>query len=212
MMVGIQINKSLPVASNVGKHTNDFNLVTTCVLETSTCSTHQQNTRRKMGNHIQQQHMAPKKKSRGMGVSKQELFALLDIIEKHLPVAQNDWDLVEADHEAMYPDSLRTRDSLKRKFVSLYRIKVPTGDPKCPPEVRRAKFILEDIKKRLTYLKAKKILKLGVKKDRIQYHQQQDTLGMQMATVLVLPGVTVILMATETIYQEERTTKTKVRR
>ena len=84
-----------------------------------------------------------------MGFSKQELFALLDIIEEHLPVAQNDWDLVEldADHAAMYSDSLRTRDSLKRNFVSLYWSKVQRGDPKFSPEVRWAKIILEEIKK-----------------------------------------------------------------
>jgi hypothetical protein len=105
--------------------------------------------------------MAPKKKSRGMGFSKQELFALLDVIEEHLPVAQNDWDLVEADHTAMYPDSLRTRDSLKRKFVSLYRSKVPTGDPKCPPEVRRAKFILEEIKKKVDLSEGEEGLDVG---------------------------------------------------
>ena len=92
--------------------------------------------------------MAPKKKStRGLGFSQQEVFALLDIIEEHCPVAQDDWDLIAADHAALYPDSKRNSESLRRKFVSLYRKKTPTGDPKCPPDVRRAKFILEQIKK-----------------------------------------------------------------
>ncbi|KAI2492949.1 hypothetical protein MHU86_21588 [Fragilaria crotonensis] len=102
-----------------------------------------------MGNHIpHQEHdniMTPKKKSRGMGFSQQELFALLGIIEEHLPVAQDDWDLIIADHATMYPDSHRTSESLRQKFVSLYRKKVPTGDPKCPPDVWRAKFIIDQI-------------------------------------------------------------------
>jgi hypothetical protein len=82
-----------------------------------------------------------------MGFSQQELFALLDIIEEHLPIAMDDWDLIAADHAAMYPDSLRTSKSLRQKFVLLYRKKIPTDDPKYPPDVRRAKFIIDQIKK-----------------------------------------------------------------
>jgi hypothetical protein len=102
-----------------------------------------------MGNHIPQQHniMAPKKKSRGIGFSQQELFALLDIIEEHLPVAMYTWDLIAADHAAMYPDSHRTSKSVRRNFVSLYRSKIATGDHKCPPDVRHAKLIIDQIKK-----------------------------------------------------------------
>jgi hypothetical protein len=45
--------------------------------------------------------------------------------------------------------------------VSLYRIKVPTGDPKCPPEVRRAKFILEEIKKKVDLSEGEEDLEIG---------------------------------------------------
>ncbi len=148
-----------------------------------------------------------------MGFSKQELFALLDIIEEHLPVAQNDWDLVEADHAAMYPDSLRTRDLLKQKFVLLYRSKVPTGDPKCPPEVWPAKFIvLEEIKKKVDLSGGKEDLEIGDE-------EGEDTISSAAGCTRDADGDRTgtasdgdFLMVTETIYQEERTTKTKVRR
>jgi hypothetical protein len=42
----------------------------------------------------------------------------------------------------------RTKETLKRKFVSLYQKRTPTGDPKCPSEVRRAKQLYEEIKKK----------------------------------------------------------------
>ncbi len=55
--------------------------------------------------------------------------------------------MITADHASMYPDSNRTSKSLRQKCVSIYRKKVPTGDPKCPPDVRRAKFIIDQIQK-----------------------------------------------------------------
>ena len=83
------------------------------MVENATCT---QAASSKMGNHIPQQHsiMAPKKKSRGMGFSQQELFALLDIIEEHLLVAIDDWDLIAADHASMFPDFHRTSESLRQ--------------------------------------------------------------------------------------------------
>lgn len=39
----------------------------------------------------------------------------------------------------------RDQDSLKKKFDKLAAVKNPTGDPSCPPEVKRAKRIARDI-------------------------------------------------------------------
>jgi len=44
-------------------------------------------------------------------------------------------------HEQRYRTNDRTIDSLKRKFASLYRKKMPTGDPAILPDVRSAKRI-----------------------------------------------------------------------
>jgi hypothetical protein len=38
----------------------------------------------------------------------------------------------------------QTSDSIKRKFQALYRSKMPTGDPFCPSEVRKAKQLWHD--------------------------------------------------------------------
>ena len=50
-------------------------------------------------------------------------------------------------HSQRYPEEARNVGSIRRRFASLYRTRIPTGDPHCPDEVRRAKhlqFILKD--------------------------------------------------------------------
>ena len=42
-------------------------------------------------------------------------------------------------HSARYPDKGLSVDGLKRKFKELHIKRIPTGDPHCPPAVRRAK-------------------------------------------------------------------------
>jgi hypothetical protein len=68
-----------------------------------------------------------------------EIQGLLQVIEEILPVHGEDWEEVSQAHAANFPDMLRTAESIKRKFQALYRVKKPTGDPFCPPEVRFAK-------------------------------------------------------------------------
>jgi len=85
---------------------------------------------------------------RGVGFNANEISILLDAVEEYLPIGQNDWEMVERMHSRYYPQSGRTKESLKRKFIQLYLTKIPTGDPKCPDDVRRAKHLLEEIKKR----------------------------------------------------------------
>jgi hypothetical protein len=81
----------------------------------------------------------PPSKKQGAGFSHKEVVSLLDVLEEVLPLGQGEWDTVERQHNGMYPDAGRTRDALKRKFAKLYPKKIPTGDPNCPPEVRRAR-------------------------------------------------------------------------
>jgi hypothetical protein len=97
--------------------------------------------------------MAPNKNTlapgkRGLGFLQNELTCLLDALEEFLPIGGDEWDMVERNHAKYYPELKRTKESLRRKFASLYLARVPTGDPNCPPEVRRAKYIHEEIKKR----------------------------------------------------------------
>jgi hypothetical protein len=105
-----------------------------------------------IGNNYIESHCCscsmPKYPRRGAGFGRDEVSCFLDAIEKHLPISPNEWDMVEIHHAKYYPDSARTKDSLKRKFLTLHRTKIPTGDPNCPIEVRRAKRIYEEMKKK----------------------------------------------------------------
>ena len=76
---------------------------------------------------------------RGANFSREELDSFLDSVEDILPLSTTQWESVLEIHSARYPDKGRTVDSLKRKFKELHIKRIPTGDPHCPPAVRRAK-------------------------------------------------------------------------
>jgi hypothetical protein len=76
---------------------------------------------------------------RGANFSREELDSFLDIVEDILPLSTTQWESVVETHSARYPDKGRTVDGLKRKFKELHIKRIPTGDPHCPPAVRRAK-------------------------------------------------------------------------
>ena len=78
---------------------------------------------------------------RGFGFSRSEVDGLLDVIEENLAISGSEWDHVCQIHEANWPNMDRTKESLKRKFAGLYGKKIPTGDPNCPPDVKKAKHI-----------------------------------------------------------------------
>ena len=46
-------------------------------------------------------------------------------------------------------------DSLKIKFEKLVKTKNPTGDPSCPPRVRRAKYIARNILRKVNPISAR---------------------------------------------------------
>ena len=76
---------------------------------------------------------------KGSNYSQEEMENFLDLVEEILPMSQSAWERIAELHSSRYPDLKRTVDSLKRKFKELHSKKVPTGDPVCPPAVRRAK-------------------------------------------------------------------------
>jgi len=80
--------------------------------------------------------------------SSAEVFGLLHIIEQILPVDGEDWNEVSRLHVVNFPNNGRDGPKLKRKFQQLHRSCVPTGDPMCPPDVRRAKRLKELIRGR----------------------------------------------------------------
>ncbi|KAI0556986.1 hypothetical protein FGB62_361g02 [Gracilaria domingensis] len=95
---------------------------------------------------------APKKqrtnKVRGYGFARQEVNCLPDLIEHILSIGPIEWESVGKNHLDVYPACKRNVDSLRRKFASLHRQKVPTGNSHCPPEVQRAKRIIKLIKEK----------------------------------------------------------------
>ena len=80
-------------------------------------------------------------KKKGPDYKQSEVLAFLDIMELVQPIGPNDWEAVAQRHFENYPEEKRSVDSLRRKFNSLRNRKIPTGDPSCPPEVRKAKKI-----------------------------------------------------------------------
>lgn len=83
---------------------------------------------------------AGRKKGRG-NYSHMELNSLLDTMEDILPIGSEEWQRVVEQHNENYPSSGRDAESIRRKYATLHRKKVPTGDPMCPLEVKKAKRI-----------------------------------------------------------------------
>eukprot|EP00521_Asterionellopsis_glacialis_P006012 CAMPEP_0195282058 /NCGR_PEP_ID=MMETSP0707-20130614/1107_1 /TAXON_ID=33640 /ORGANISM="Asterionellopsis glacialis, Strain CCMP134" /LENGTH=286 /DNA_ID=CAMNT_0040341009 /DNA_START=79 /DNA_END=939 /DNA_ORIENTATION=- len=85
---------------------------------------------------------------RGHGYTANEVSGLLDILERTVPIGNDEWEYVAREHQLNFPDKARDATSLKWKFMQLYRKRTPTGDPTCPPEVRRAKRVLVEIREK----------------------------------------------------------------
>jgi hypothetical protein len=78
---------------------------------------------------------------RGAGFGADELRALLEVLEEHLPIGRDEWELVLTIHNLHFGEFNRTVDSIRRKFAALCRSRIPTGNPTCPAEVRTAKRV-----------------------------------------------------------------------
>ena len=77
------------------------------------------------------------RRPRGNKYRRDELMHLLQIMETVVPIGPTEWDEVLDQHCEVFPG--RDVDSLRRKYTTLHRKKIPTGDPNMPPEVRLAK-------------------------------------------------------------------------
>jgi len=90
----------------------------------------------------------PLSPKRGSGFATKEVDFSLELIGTYLPLCPEEWDTVHREHQKCYPQQQRSVDSLKRKFSSLHRKKMPTGDPLMPEDVRRAKNIRHEMTER----------------------------------------------------------------
>jgi hypothetical protein len=74
--------------------------------------------------------------------SRAAVMELLGIVTKKLPCGSTMWELVGVKFNTWAvenDEAERSTDSLKEKFTKLARMRKPTGDPECPPEVKLAK-------------------------------------------------------------------------
>ncbi len=77
---------------------------------------------------------------RGRGFTGAEIDNMLAEIEERLPIGQTEWDLVTSElNKSSFPP--RTTDAIRRKFNTLHKTRIPTGDPSIPADVRKAKSI-----------------------------------------------------------------------
>jgi hypothetical protein len=85
-------------------------------------------------------------RSRTRNYSQAELMHFLGVMLNIMPIGGDDWEAVLEEHSIEYPG--REVDSLRRKFSQLHRKKIPTGDPRCPEEVKLAKRVKYQISSR----------------------------------------------------------------
>ena len=69
-----------------------------------------------------------------------ESLAILDVMERILPIGPNEWQQVVEHHLFNRPPG-RDINSIRRKYMSLHRRYIPTGDPNIPPAAKQAKWI-----------------------------------------------------------------------
>ena len=73
--------------------------------------------------------------------TEEERLNFLQIMERNLPISGTEWALLAREHAQTYPGNNRDVPSIKRQYQALLRRREPTGDPHCPPDVKKAKYI-----------------------------------------------------------------------
>ena len=66
---------------------------------------------------------------------------MLNTLRAILPIGPEQWEQVVQRHKENWPGQLRDRDSINRKYSTLHRKPIPTGDPNMSPAVKLAKEI-----------------------------------------------------------------------
>ncbi len=84
-------------------------------------------------------------KNKGPTYRSGEIDCLLELTQEKIPISGEDWEDIARQHNLRYPEKERSGESLKRKFFSLAKTKARTGDPTIPPEIAKAKKIMQDI-------------------------------------------------------------------
>ena len=77
------------------------------------------------------------RRARGNKWREDKLLFLLNIMSDILPIGPTEWEQVLDSHSVHFPG--RDVNGLRRKYTTLHRKKIPTGDPNMPDAVRMAK-------------------------------------------------------------------------
>jgi len=80
--------------------------------------------------------------------TKEEADVLLEIVGGITPIGSMEWDVVAEKYGNQFPIPPRDTESLRHKFNSIKNKTMPTGDPRCPSPVVRAKKIEKAMLKR----------------------------------------------------------------
>lgn len=75
--------------------------------------------------------------------TRDELLLLFSVMERILPIGTEEWEQVQMEHTQQYPG--RDIESIRRKYNSLHRKQVQTGNPNIPPEILAAKRVKQKI-------------------------------------------------------------------
>lgn len=88
----------------------------------------------------QQQEKARSHRAEKKNYSTNEVNLFLDLMEEVLPIGGDEWQNVCKQFNSFFHGDWNV-ESLRRKFASLHRKRIPTGDPSMPYTVRKAKLI-----------------------------------------------------------------------
>ena len=89
---------------------------------------------------------------RGKNYSAANTQYLLDLIEEIEPIGADEWTEISLKYNAHFGGRSGKNwsgEDLKNKFKALKAMRKPTGDPTCPPVVRRAKNVQRAIEARM---------------------------------------------------------------
>ena len=78
-----------------------------------------------------------------------KIESLIEHVDEIEPVTAAEWNTIAEHDYTFFPEYHRTGKSLKCKFNSVTKMSGPSGDPNCPPYVRKAKAVKKKLLKKL---------------------------------------------------------------
>ena len=105
-------------------------------------------------------------------------MTLLDLIEQLSPLSGEDWEALCGQFLQSHPTQGRLAAGLRKKFASLWKKNIKTGDPTCPSEVRRAKQLKRELYKAADLADLEETAAIGVD---ATLHEEENDCSIQHA-------------------------------